>query len=113
MREPLVSVIIPNYNYAHYLPQAINSVLAQTYSQVEIIVIDDGSTDDSVTVLRSYGDRIRWLQQPNQGVSAARNVGAHNTKGELVAFLDADDFWLPERSEERRVGTECIRRWSA
>jgi len=101
MREPLVSVIIPNYNYAHYLPQAINSVLAQTYSQVEIIVIDDGSTDDSVTVLRSYGDRIRWLKQPNQGVSAARNVGAHNTKGELVAFLDADDFWLPEKLERQ------------
>jgi glycosyltransferase involved in cell wall biosynthesis len=108
MREPLVSVIIPNYNYAHYLPQALDSVLAQTYSKVEIIVIDDGSTDDSESILRSYGDRIRWIKQQNQGVSASRNLGVRETKGELVAFLDADDIWLPTKLEKqvRRILSE-------
>ena len=101
MKEPLVSVIIPNYNYAHYLPQALDSVLAQTYPRFEIMVIDDGSTDDSENVLRSYGDRIRSIKQQNQGVSAARNLGARETRGELVAFLDADDFWLPEKLERQ------------
>ena len=85
---PRVSVIIPNYNYAHYLAHAVDSVLAQTYPEVEIIVVDDGSTDDSETILRSYGDRIRWIKQKNQGVSAARNLGVKETRGELVAFLD-------------------------
>ena len=101
MKEPLVSVIIPNYNYAHYLPQALDSVLAQTYPRVEIMVIDDGSTDDSENVLRGYGDRIRSIKQQNQGVSAARNLGARETRGELLAFLDADDFWLPEKLERQ------------
>src|SRR5258706_11646315 len=96
---PRVSVIIPNYNYAHYLTQSLDSVLAQTYPEVEIIVVDDGSTDDSETILRSYGDRIRWIKQKNQGVSAARNLGVHETQGELVAFLDPDDLWLPAKLE--------------
>lgn len=104
MSKPLVSVIVSNYNYARYLPQALNSVLAQSYSNIEIIVVDDGSTDDSENVLRSYENHIRWIRQKNQGVSAARNRGVKETRGELIAFLDADDIWLPlklERQVER------------
>lgn len=101
MKEPLVSVIIPNYNYAHYVTQAVDSVLAQTYPQVEIIVIDDGSTDDSEPILRSYGDKLKWIRQQNQGVSAARNLGVRESKGELIAFLDADDVWLPTKLEKQ------------
>lgn len=89
----LVSVIIPNYNYARYLPVAIESVLAQTYPQIEIIVVDDGSKDGSQRVLLNYGSQIRWFQQPNQGVSAARNLGIEKSSGEFIAFLDADDIW--------------------
>lgn len=98
---PLVSVIIPNYNYAQYLPQALDSVLAQTYPHVEIIVVDDGSTDKSGAVLRKYGDRIRVIQQHREGVSIARNRGAHESKGQLLAFLDADDVWLPMKLERQ------------
>ncbi|MBI3011711.1 MAG: glycosyltransferase [Candidatus Omnitrophica bacterium] len=94
---PLISVIIPNHNYGRYLGQAIESVLGQSYSRVEVIVVDDGSTDDSMEVLRRFGDRIRWLQQPRQGVSAARNRGIQATRGELIAFLDSDDVWHPEK----------------
>ena len=101
MREPLVSVIIPNYNYAHYLSQAVESVLAQTYANLEIMVVDDGSTDDSEAILRDYGNRLRWIKMQNQGVAAARNLGASRTTGELIAFLDADDFWLPEKLERQ------------
>jgi glycosyltransferase involved in cell wall biosynthesis len=97
MTPPLISVIIPNYNYGRYLAQAIDSVLEQTYPHVEVIVVDDGSTDDSLNVLQSYGERIRWTQQRNQGVSAARNRGIAESRGTLVAFLDADDVWLPTK----------------
>jgi teichuronic acid biosynthesis glycosyltransferase TuaG len=101
MREALVSVIIPNYNYAHYLREAIDSVLAQTYSNIEIIVVDDGSTDGSREVLSSYGDKIKTVFQQNQGVAAARNSGVKAGSGEYVAFLDADDAWMPEKVEKQ------------
>ncbi|MBA2734775.1 MAG: glycosyltransferase [Acidobacteria bacterium] len=101
MVKPLVSVIIPNYNYARYLSQTINSVLAQLYPNIEIIVIDDGSTDGSQAVLREYGERIRWFQQGNEGVSMARNRGVQESRGEMVAFLDADDVWLPMKLERQ------------
>lgn len=94
---PLVSVIIPNYNYAAYLGQAIDSVLGQSYPSVEVLVVDDGSTDGSEAVLRGYGDRIRWFRQSRQGVSAARNRGIQESRGDLIAFLDADDLWRPEK----------------
>ncbi|PYS51296.1 MAG: glycosyl transferase family A [Acidobacteria bacterium] len=97
MHKPLVSVIIPSYNYARYIGEAIDSVLAQTYANVEVVVVDNSSTDNTLEVLRGYGDSIRWFQQPNQGVSGSRNRGIVESGGELVAFLDADDVWLPEK----------------
>ena len=101
MKQPLVSVIIPNYNYAHYLPETLDSVLGQGYPNIEIIVVDDGSQDDSENVIRSYGERVRLIKQKNQGVSAARNRGVQESSGELIAFLDADDVWLPNKLERQ------------
>jgi glycosyltransferase involved in cell wall biosynthesis len=101
MQEGLVSVIIPNYNYAHYLGEAIESVLAQTYPSIEIIVVDDGSSDGSMSVLEPYDDKITLIRQQNQGVSAARNNGAAAGRGQYVAFLDADDVWLPLKVEKQ------------
>src|SRR5437870_11720 len=101
-----VSVIIPNYNYAHYVSQAIDSVLAQTYPHREVIVINDGSTDNSAEVLRSYGDSIRWIDQENRGQSVARNRGIEESRGDLVAFLDGDDAWLPTKLQRQ---IECLR----
>jgi glycosyltransferase involved in cell wall biosynthesis len=104
MPEPLVSVIIPNFNYAGYLREAIDSALEQTYPNTEVVVVDDGSTDDSKAVLASYGDRIKRIEQTNQGVSAARNNGVLASSGEYIAFLDADDIWLPQKIQ-RQVDT--------
>lgn len=101
MAAPLISVVIPNYNYGCYLPQAIDSALEQSYPNIEVIVVDDGSTDDSEAVLRRYGKRVRWFQQRHQGVSAARNCGIQESRGEFVAFLDADDMWRPAKLERQ------------
>jgi glycosyltransferase involved in cell wall biosynthesis len=101
MQSKLVSAIIPNYNYAHYLGEAIDSALGQTYPYIEVIVVDDGSTDGSRDLLQSYGDCIRTLFQQNQGVAAARNNGVNASQGEYVAFLDADDVWLPSKIEKQ------------
>jgi glycosyltransferase involved in cell wall biosynthesis len=94
--SPLVSVIIPAYNQAHYLPQAIDSVLAQTYANYEIIVVNDGSTDTTPQVCASYEPAIRTVHQPNKGLAAARNSGIAVSNGDLYAFLDSDDWWAPE-----------------
>ena len=90
---PLVSVVIPNYNYGIYIGQCIESVLSQDYPNIEIIVVDDGSTDNSLEVLLRFGTRVQVIQQSNQGVSSARNSGLLEAQGEYIAFLDADDFW--------------------
>ncbi len=94
-----VSVVIPSYNYGRYLAAAVESVFAQTYPPLEIIVVDDGSDDDTREVASRYGDRIRYVRTDNRGVSAARNTGVELAKGDLVAFLDADDRWLPRKLE--------------
>jgi glycosyltransferase involved in cell wall biosynthesis len=95
--EPLVSVVIPTYNRAHCVGEAIKSVLDQTYKNFEIIVVDDGSTDNTQEVLATFGDRIRVIRQENKGVSAARNAGIREARGEWLAFLDSDDLWLPDK----------------
>jgi len=96
---PKVSVIIPTYNSAIYLPEAIESVLAQTYKDFEIIVIDDGSTDNTKDAVTPYLDRIIFLDGPNGGPCKARNRGIQKSSSEYVAFLDADDMWYPDKLE--------------
>lgn len=101
-----VSVIIPVYNGSKYLATTIESVLAQTYPLHEIIVIDDGSTDSSPEILRSYGDRLRVIRQRNQGVALARNAGLTHASGELITFIDQDDLWPADRT---RLMVEALR----
>jgi len=93
MEHPLVSVILPTYNRAWTLGRAVESVLMQDYPNVELIVVDDGSRDDTLQLLDAYGDRITILHQENKGVSAARNAGIRASQGSLVALLDSDDAW--------------------
>jgi len=94
---PLVSVIIPTFNYGRFVTEAIDSVLSQDYHPLEIIVVDDGSTDNTSERLAIYGTRIRYIRQNNRGLSAARNRGIRHAKGEWVGLLDADDVWHPEK----------------
>ena len=96
-QTPLVSAIIPGYNCAQYIERAINSVLDQTYPNIECIVVNDGSADETGAVARRFGSRITVIDQKNGGASAARNTGITHATGELIAFLDADDYWLPEK----------------
>ncbi len=96
-QNPLVSVIIPVYNGELFVAEAIDSVLRQDYGNLEIIVINDGSTDKTSEALAIFGDQIRIVNQTNRGVSAARNVGIKNSTGDYIAFLDADDLWLPSK----------------
>ena len=94
--HPLISAIIPAFNCGKYLGAAIESVLAQSYSAVELIVVDDGSTDSSARIARSFPE-VRVFCRPNRGVAAARNTGVCLAQGEYLAFLDCDDLWLPEK----------------
>jgi glycosyltransferase involved in cell wall biosynthesis len=95
MNQPkLVSVIIPVYNGELYLAEALDSVFAQDYRPIEVIVVDDGSTDDTAAVAKRYS-QVHYFHQTNQGPPAARNTGLNNCKGELIALLDADDLWVP------------------
>jgi glycosyltransferase involved in cell wall biosynthesis len=100
---PRVSIIVPSYNTGRYLPVAINSVIAQTFPDWELIVIDDGSTDNTRAVAQSYaptlGEKLRYLYQSNRGLPAARNAAIREARGEFIAILDADDLWLPTRLE--------------
>lgn len=100
-QSPTVSVVIPNYNYGRFVAETIESALAQTVPVDEIVVVDDGSTDDSVEVVKRFGGKVRLISQRNEGVGAARNAGVANTSGEFVAFLDADDIWMPAKIEEQ------------
>jgi len=101
VHQPFVSVIIPSYNRAKYVGKAVESVLDQTFQDLEIIVVDDGSTDDTLNSLTVYKDRVRVLQQVNQGRSGARNAGVTAALGSVIAFLDSDDIWLPEKLERQ------------
>lgn len=97
MNPELVSVILPAFNSSQLIADAIDSALSQTYADIEVIVVDDGSTDDTAEIAKSYGDRIRYIHQENAGPSTARNNGIKNARGEFVAFLDSDDTWFPEK----------------
>jgi glycosyltransferase involved in cell wall biosynthesis len=98
---PLVTAVIPVYNGERFLFETIESVLAQTYPNIECIVVNDGSTDDTGKVVQSFGDKVRYFEKPNGGVSSARNLGIEKAEGELIAFLDADDLWQPEKIEKQ------------
>ena len=96
-KKPLVSVIIPTYNRGWILQEAIDSVLEQDFHDYELIVVDDGSVDNTPAILKAYKDEITVLRQANQGVSAARNSGIKAATGRLISFLDSDDLWLPRK----------------
>lgn len=103
----LISVVIPTFNHAAFLPTAIASVLTQTYRRFEIIVIDDGSTDNTRDMLRDrYKDSVQYIAQPNKGLASARNLGFRECRGQYVAFLDADDRLLPNHFQ---LSLEAIR----
>jgi glycosyltransferase involved in cell wall biosynthesis len=104
MTTPTVSIVIAAYNAAHTLPETLASVAAQTFTDFELIVIDDGSVDNTPAILQSHGAQwpwLSWVRQPNAGVSAAREKGLALCRSELVAFLDADDLWLPHKLEKQ------------
>lgn len=101
MKESSVSVIIPVYNTEKYLDQAIQSVLGQTVQPDEIIIVDDGSTDNSLEVSRQFLPRIKILTQKNKGAAAARNNGINHASGHYIAFLDADDLWIENKLEQQ------------
>jgi glycosyltransferase involved in cell wall biosynthesis len=98
---PEISVIIPTYNREAFITHAIESVLAQTYKDYEIIVIDDGSTDNTKEQVEAYGDQVRYIHQENRGPSAARNKGIQNANGKYIAFCDSDDRFFPEKLEKQ------------
>ncbi|MEZ4694940.1 MAG: glycosyltransferase family A protein [Rhodothermales bacterium] len=102
--SPVVSVVIPAYNAARYIGRTLDSVLAQTYRNLEIVIVDDGSADDTLAIAESYAaanDRIRVFRQANSGVAAARNLAIRNSTGQFVAPVDADDYWFPEKIEQQ------------
>jgi glycosyltransferase involved in cell wall biosynthesis len=98
-RHPLVSVVVTSHNYAPYVRSAIGSVFDQTYDRIELVVVDDGSTDGSVAVIESFGDRLTAVLTERRGFAAALNRGVATTRGEIVCFLDADDRFLPTKVE--------------
>ena len=103
--KPFISVVIPTFNRASQVQAAVKSVLAQTYREFEVIVVDDGSTDGTKSIFQRFlsennaANQVRYMFQPNQGQSAARNKGVEAARGEWIAFLDSDDTWFPEKLE--------------
>lgn len=96
-----ISVVIPTYNYGRFVGDAVSRVLGQTLQAGEVIVVDDGSTDETEAVVREFGDRVRYVRQENQGVCAARNAGVKMSSGDYIAFADADDVWEPTKIEKQ------------
>jgi glycosyltransferase involved in cell wall biosynthesis len=101
MNNKFISVVIPTYNRASFLKEAIDSVLSQTYRDFELIVVDDGSTDGTPELLLSYGHKIKVIKKANKGPSASRNRGIKAAKGDWMAFLDSDDIWKPDKLEKQ------------
>jgi len=106
MTEPLVSVIIPVYNGEKYLGAAIESILEQTYRPIEIMVVDDGSTDGSAGIAKGFSDHVQYLYQSNRGCPAARNTGIKAARGSCYAFLDADDLWTKHKLTRQMIVLE-------
>lgn len=98
---PAVSVIVPTYNYARFIRDCLDSIFSQTFKDLEVIVVDDGSTDNTEEVLEKYRGDIHYIHQENKGLPAARNRGIRSAQGEFLAFLDSDDLWLPGKLEEQ------------
>src|SRR5688572_13312922 len=98
---PLISCVVPVFNGERYLSETLESIFAQSYRPLEVIVADDGSTDRTPDTVAGYGDRIRYLKQENAGASAARNLGLEAARGEFIAFLDADDLWHAEKLQRQ------------
>ncbi len=109
--RPLVSVVIPCYNQARFLAESIDSVLRQTYSPIEVLVVDDGSTDDTATVARRF-QGVKYLHQNNGGAPRARNAGFRESRGELLVFLDADDRLLPTAVNRSVEALDTYREWA-
>ena len=101
MYELSISVVIPCYNGGSFLREMLDSVLAQTYLPLEVLVVDDGSTDNSAEIAEGYGEPVRVIRQENQGESVARNRGIDESQGNWIAFIDADDLWEPEKLEKQ------------
>jgi glycosyltransferase involved in cell wall biosynthesis len=101
VNAPLISCIVPVFNGETYLGEALESIWQQTYRPLEILVVDDGSTDGTAAVAAGYGDRIRYVKQINTGAPTARNLGLSMARGEFVAFLDADDLWHPDKLQRQ------------
>lgn len=95
--DPLISIVIPNYNGALFVTEALESALKQDYENTEVIIVDDGSTDGSVELLRGYEGKVRLIETENLGAAAARNAGLLAATGELIAFLDSDDIWMTNK----------------
>ena len=95
--QPLVSVIIPSYNCETYIAETINSVLAQDYPSIELLIIDDGSTDDTCKIIEQYSNRLKLIQQQNAGVCVARNRGIREAHGDYICLMDHDDYWFPDK----------------
>jgi glycosyltransferase involved in cell wall biosynthesis len=116
---PLVSVVIPAYNSGRFIADALDSVFNQNYQALEVLVVDDGSTDDTCDVIARYGDKVTLIRQPNAGAAVARNEGMHRARGKYIALLDADDVWLPGKLRHQVDYLEkhpdvgmCCTRWS-
>src|SRR5215471_9275789 len=101
MKPSLISCVVPVFNGERYLSETLDSILAQTYRPLEIVVVDDGSTDRTADVVASYHDEVHYFKQANTGVPAARNLGISRAAGAFIAFLDADDLWHPEKLERQ------------
>ncbi len=103
--QPLISVVVTCYNYGRYLKGCLDSILAQTYNNIEIVIVDDGSTDNTVDVMKSFRElpNLKYIRQNNAGQAHAKNVGINNSSGDFVAFLDADDLWCPDKLEKQII----------
>jgi glycosyltransferase involved in cell wall biosynthesis len=107
MTKSLISCIVPVFNGENYLTETLESILAQTYRPIEVIVVDDGSTDGTARIAARYGERIRYVRQDNGGPPTARNLGLRMAVGEFVAFLDSDDLWHPEKLQRQMACFEA------